>query len=404
MLHNSNDYQKYTEFILLPSVLLLLLKTNYFPLSTFASIQTIGTAVPPFRIAQQQYYSILENANGMDRAEKLKLKKIYNRSGIDYRHSVLEEFGKDDHPDNLLFHPSNHRAETSIALRMTLFEKYAASLCEEAIRNCLNELDAFSVSKITHLITFSCTGMYAPGLDIQLVESTGLNRNIERTCINFMGCYAGINALKVAHHIVRSQPDAIILLAGVELCTLHYQKNISQDQVIANALFADGAAACIVASGSLKKKQQQATLKIKNFYSEFEPAGMNEMVWRIGDFGFDLKLSVYVPGLIKDNISSLVEKLYKQANISSTAIDYFAIHPGGIKILEACEAALNITAEKVSISYDVLRNYGNMSSVTIFFVLNKYLELIQQTDKGKKMLVCAFGPGLTMESMLAEAG
>ena len=340
----------------------------------------------------------------MDRAEKLKLKKIYSRSGIEYRHSVLEEFGKDDHPDNLLFHPSNHRAETSVAQRMTLFEKHAASLCADAIHNCLKVLESFSVSDITHLVTFSCTGMYAPGLDIQLVESIGLNRNVERTCINFMGCYAGINALKVAHHIVRSQPDAVVLLAGVELCTLHYQKNIGQDQVIANALFADGAAACIVTARKLKKKQQSATLKIQSFYSEFEPAGMNEMVWRIGNFGFDLKLSVYVPGLIKEGISSLVEKLYKQAKISSSDIDYFAIHPGGIKILEACEESLNITPEQNSISYDVLRNYGNMSSVTIFFVLNKYMELMRQADKGKKMLVCAFGPGLTMESMLAEAG
>jgi alpha-pyrone synthase len=219
-----------------------------------------------------------------------------------------------------------------------------------------------------------------------------------------MGCYAGINALKVAHHIVRSQPDAVVLLAGVELCTLHYQKNEEQDQVIANAIFADGAAACIVASRKLEKMQPSASLKILSFYSALESAGKDEMVWRIGDFGFNLKLSVYVPELIKESIFSLTEKLYKQAKITSEDIDYFAIHPGGKKILEACEAALNITPEQNSISYDVLRNFGNMSSVTIFFVLNKYMESMQRNDKGKKMLACAFGPGLTMESMLAEVG
>ena len=372
-------------------------------LSNFASIQSIGTAVPPFKISQQQYYSILENANGMDRAEKLKMKKIYSRSGIEYRHSVLEEFGKDDHPDNLLFHPSNHHPETTISHRMTLFEKYAADLCEAAIKKCLGNLDAFDVSDITHLVTFSCTGMYAPGLDIQLVENIGLNRNVERTCINFMGCYAGINALKVAHHIVRSQPGAVVLLAGVELCTLHYQKNKETDQVIANALFADGAAACIVSSGRIKKKQS-TTLNILSFYSEFEPAGKQEMVWRIGDFGFDLKLSIYVPGLIRESIHSLVGKLLQKAGITREEIDFYAIHPGGVKILEACESALKITPEQNRISYDVLRNFGNMSSVTIFFVLSNYMEELQNDDKGKKLLACAFGPGLTMESMLAEAG
>lgn len=371
-------------------------------MSDFAFIHSIGTAVPAFKISQQEYYSILENANGMDRAEKLKLKKIYSRSGIDYRHSVLEEFGRDDHKDNLLFHPSNHKADASVSQRMALFEKHAASLCIDAINNCFSNLDSFDVSSVTHLITFSCTGMYAPGIDIQLVESIGLNRNVERTCINFMGCYAGINALKVAHHIARSQPDAVVLLAGVELCTLHYQKNEGQDQIIANALFSDGAAACLVSSSKMKKKHSIPSIKILSFYSEFEPSGKNEMVWRIGDFGFDLKLSIYVPGLIKDSISSLVEKLYKRANITNKEIDYFAIHPGGKKILEACEEALNITQEQNSISYEVLRNFGNMSSVTVFFVLNKYLELLKLKDEGKKILTCAFGPGLTMESMLAE--
>ena len=128
------------------------------------------------------------------------------------------------------------------------------------------------------------------------------------------------------------------------------------------------------------------------------------MVWRIGDFGFDLKLSIYVPGLIRESIHSLVGKLLQKAGITREEIDFYAIHPGGVKILEACESALKITPEQNRISYDVLRNFGNMSSVTIFFVLSKYMEELQNDDKGKKLLACAFGPGLTMESMLAEAG
>jgi predicted naringenin-chalcone synthase len=201
---------------------------------------------------------------------------------------------------------------------------------------------------------------------------------------------------------VRSQPDSVVLLAGVELCTLHYQKNENQDQVIANALFADGATACIVSAETAGTGSELRHLLLQNFYAEFEPAGKDEMVWRIGDFGFDLRLSAYVPELIKKNIKSLMEKLFRQANIGQSDIDYYALHPGGMKILEACEEALHISKKQNEISYEVLRDYGNMSSVTIFFVLKKYLETLTKADSGKNLLACAFGPGLTMESMIAE--
>ncbi len=370
--------------------------------SKTAVIRSIGTAVPPHKISQELYHRILENANGLSREGKIHLRKIYSRSGIESRHSVLEEFGREDHADNILFHPANHQPALSVSKRMELFEIYATGLCEEAVKDCFKN-NSVSLSEVTHLITFSCTGMSAPGLDIQLVEKLNLNRNVERTCINFMGCYAGINALKVANHIVRSELSSIVLLIGVELCTLHYQKNEKQDQVIANALFADGASACVVTAKPFEKNNNdELHLTLENFYAEFEPSGKDEMVWRIGDFGFDLRLSVYVPALIKKSIYLLMEKLFQKSNITKDKIDYYALHPGGMKILEACETALNITKEQNEISYDVLREYGNMSSVTIFFVLNKYLKSLSQNDVGKKILGCAFGPGLTMEAMIAE--
>jgi predicted naringenin-chalcone synthase len=368
----------------------------------FPAIQSIGTSIPPNKISQDLHFSILESANGMSRGEKLQLRKIYSRSGIESRHSVLDEFGIADRHENILFHPANQHPPLPISKRMDLYQLYAAELCEKAVKECLSNLPSLLLSKITHLITFSCTGMSAPGLDMQLVEKIGLNRNVERTCINFMGCYAGINALKVANHIARSQAEAVILLAGVELCTLHYQKNDKQDQVVANALFADGASACIVSSRNLKAENQSSSLAIKNFYAEFEPDGKDEMVWSIGDFGFDLRLSTFVPELIRNNIHSMIQKLLKKSEMIQDEIDYYAIHPGGMKILEACEEALQITKSQNEISYHILRNYGNMSSVTIFFVLKEYIKSFKNGDKGKKLLACAFGPGLTMESMVTE--
>ena len=352
--------------------------------------------MPEHKISQAAHFAILESANGWSREDKLRARKIYINSGIESRHSVLAEFGFEDHPDNLVFNPANHRPSAGVAIRMILYEKYALELSVNAVNDCLSQLK-LPLAKVTHVITFSCTGMYAPGLDIQLVKHLGLRLDVERICINFMGCYAGINALKTAKHIANSEPDAIVLVVGVEICTIHYRKSDDQDQVVANALFADGAAAAIVSND-----EKSAALSLKNFYSAFDPSGNDEMVWRIGDFGFELRLSNYVPALIQQSISTLLQKLISKSGISQSQIDYYAIHPGGKKILEVCEEALQISHEQNKNSYDVLKNYGNMSSVTIFFVLQKFMSDLSPSDIGKNIFSCAFGPGLTIESMMLQ--
>jgi len=365
-------------------------------------IHAIGTAVPPHQIPQAAHCEILKNANGMSREEKLLLQRIYSRSGISKRHSVLAEFAQDDQPGNFIFHPAGHVPETPVSRRMDLYENYAPGLCAAAAVDCLRQLPSLEISRITHLVTFSCTGMYAPGIDMQLVEMLGLARSVERTCINFMGCYAAINALKTARHICRSQPGAVVLVAGVELCSIHFRKSTRQDHVVANAIFGDGAAACILSAPDLRDDPDTPALRVLDFYAEFEPAGKEEMAWRIGDQGFDLRLSSYVPSLIQENIRALAERFFQRAGLKQDDIDLYAIHPGGMKILEACELALGISKEQNRISYDVLKEYGNMSAVTVLFVLRAHLDKLSQQDKGKKMLACAFGPGLTMESMIAE--
>ena len=368
--------------------------------STLPVIHSIGTAVPKFRIEQENHRSILESANGRNRVERLMLNKVFHKSGISSRYSVLEEFGREDLPSNLIFHPEKKIGPTSISKRMELFEKHAPLLCAAAVRDCFRN-DLFMLSKVTHLITFSCTGMSAPGIDISLIEELKLDRSVERTCINFMGCYAGINALRMAGYIARSQPGANVLVAGVEICTIHYQEIQTNDQLIANALFADGASAALVTSG-LNSDRDHIGLAMSMFHSEFEPSGINEMAWRIGDFGFDIRLSTYVPDLIRDNITRLLQKLFLKSGIDRKAIDWFAIHPGGVKILEACEKALGISPEENRKAYETLNEFGNMSSVTVFFVLKKYFDALRAQDRGKKILSCAFGPGLTMESMLLD--
>lgn len=365
------------------------------------TIQAIGTAVPDNKISQAAHYAILAEANNMSREAQLLMRRIYTKSGIEHRYSVLPEFAYADNEANKLFHPSGTFPSTPVSARMHIFEQYAAKLCTGAAKDCFRQLPGLQPADVTHLITFSCTGMYAPGLDIELVETLQLQRSVERTCINFMGCYAAINALKAAYHIVRSQPEAVVMLAGVELCTLHYQKSSEANQMVANALFGDGAAVVIVSAKDLGNTDD-LRYRLKDFYAEFEQAASQEMVWRIGDVGFDLRLTTEVPNVVRGNIAALMDKLFQKTGMKQEEIDYYAIHPGGVKILEACEEALHISKEQQEVSYGILRDYGNMSSVTILFVLKEYLSRLQTADRNKHVLACAFGPGITMESMVLE--
>jgi alpha-pyrone synthase len=328
------------------------------------------------------------------------LHRIYSRSGIEYRHSVLAEFSDDDRDEHIIFHPSGRYENTPVAQRMQVFEQYAAPLGQQAAEDCLAQLPQLTREDITHVVAFSCTGMYAPGIDIELTERLGLRRSVERTCINFMGCYAAINALKSAYHIARSQPEAVVLLAGVELCSIHYQKSKEPNQVVANALFGDGATAAIVSCKDLKNIADGISLCLQDFYAEFEQSAAGNMVWRIGNAGFDLLLTPEVPHIVRENIEPLIAKLFARNGLKKDDIDYYAIHPGGMRILEACEQALGITKEQNEVSYSVLNDFGNMSSVTVMFVLREYMRRLTQEDKGKTMLACAFGPGITMESMI----
>ena len=368
---------------------------------TPAYIFSIGTAVPSNKFSQEQACNFMRDFVELNRIEALTLRQIYRYSGINFRHTVIDDFLKPK-GEYSFFPNTSKEPEPPISRRMELYEKHAIEICNRAVSDCLSLVPRFDKKNITHVVTFSCTGMFAPGLDIKLVENFELNLNVERTCINFMGCYAGINALKTAYHIIRSQPDSKILLAGVELCTLHYRHSNNSDQMMANAIFSDGASAVLVSAEDELLNQSGIKLELKTFYSEFASEGRDDMVWSIADYGFKLKLSGNVPKMIKQEINTLIRKLFDRASLTQDDISYYAIHPGGVKVLEACEEALLIAKEQNHFSYDVLKNYGNMSSVTVLFVLKKYLKGLTAHDKGKNLLSCAFGPGLTMESMILQ--
>jgi len=354
-------------------------------------ITSIGLAVPENKIDQTRIADFMERL-ATDEEQRRKIKTIFRASGIKTRHSVLSDYGK---PSGYSFFPNTENLEPfpGTEQRMHAYQQHAAELSIQAVQEALRT-NTIQANSITHLITVSCTGMYAPGLDIDLVKALSLKSSIHRTCINFMGCFAAITALKSADSICRANDKAKVLIVCTELCSLHFQKDFTDDNILANALFADGAAAMIVEGDST-----DAQLLIEGFYSEIAHQGADAMAWSIGDLGFEMRLSSYVPEILGTGIKSLVDGLL--VNVTGGSIDHFAIHPGGKKILDVVGHALSLPKEKLASSYSVLNDYGNMSSATLVFVLKHLLDSgIVQSNQS--IMGMAFGPGLTMESLLLK--
>jgi predicted naringenin-chalcone synthase len=363
-------------------------------------ISAIGIANPVNRIAQQDIYHFMANAFGLDATNAARLKGIYDHSGIDYRYSVIPDFAYRDPADFTFFEQSpGLEPFPDTQKRLKLYEKEAIAIAVNAAKNCLQNFSDDVTGSITHLVTISCTGMHAPGIDIELVDRLQLNRDTERTCINFMGCYGAINGLKVADYICRADPDAKVLVVSVELCTLHFQKVNTLDNWVANSLFSDGAAAVLV-ENTAHRLGSGNYFSLKNFYSEFVAEARNEMGWYVGNTGFEMKLTSKVSKQIKKHIKALTERFLQKAKTHMDDITAYAVHPGGRTILEAVEYALELPEESNAFAYQVLQEYGNMSSATILFVLDKMLKAGNLVDQ--KILSFTFGPGLTVEGMILE--
>jgi alpha-pyrone synthase len=361
------------------------------------AITAIGTANPVYKIDQEKAAELVSDTLQATPAQKKIVKAMYRFTGIKNRYSVLKDACS--RPGEFEFFPNEaHVPFPSTAARLQVYKDNALNLALAAIDNCLATLPNFAVKSISHLITVSCTGMYAPGLDIELVQALQLPTSTKRTAINFMGCYGAFNGLKVAEAICKAEPHANVLVVCVEICTIHFQRKTDLDNLASNAIFADGAAAALVQG----KAAHHAYFTFDAFYCDLLPQSSQEMAWHIGDSGFEMVLTSYVPEAIEQGIPHFLAKLQELKVFSPAEIHAFAIHPGGKKILKACEAALPISKEQIQYSYKTLENFGNMSSATILFVLKYILSTLTKEHNSKLIYACAFGPGLTLESMLLK--
>lgn len=347
--------------------------------------------MPPHRHRQQSILQFMQQAYALDAVEQRKLRFLYQQSGIETRHSVVADYS---HPlPEWKFYPHNEQLEPfpNLEMRMQWYQKHAAPLSADAIRNCLGQHTP--TQSITHLITVSCTGMSAPGLDLQLLELLDLPRQTFRTSINFMGCYAAIHGLKIADAICKADAQARVLVVCTELCTLHFQKEPSPDNLASTLLFADGSAAALVVPAAVERPGWQ----LENFYSEVVPGGKRDMAWELSSSGFQMTLSGYIPELIEADFAALVQRALQRSGRQQSDVQHWCIHPGGRRILEAISRSLQLPGVALAPSYDILRQYGNMSAPTLLFVLNE----ITRSANGP-LFAAAFGPGLTMETFTAR--
>jgi predicted naringenin-chalcone synthase len=366
-------------------------------LRSMSYITSIGTANPLHKFQQSDIATFMARAMQLPADQERKLQALYRATGIVSRYSVLEDYGRSKDFD---FYSNTENLEPfpSTRKRLEIFQQQALPLSINAISACLAKHPDFDVASITHLIVVSCTGMYAPGLDIDLIKALGLRSTLQRTCINFMGCYAAFNAMKLADTYCKADDNAKVLVVCTELCSLHFQKENTENNWLANALFADGASAVLIES----QPRAGINLKFENFYCDLALEGEHDMVWAVGDLGFEMSLTSYVPQIIRHGISKLTTSLLSQTSLRLEDIDFFAIHPGGKKILEAIEQELGLSKVQNHFAYQVLEQYGNMSSPTVLFVIHEILKSLSTSDTGKRILSFAFGPGLTLESMVLQ--
>jgi alpha-pyrone synthase len=348
---------------------------------TEAFINRIATATPPHDV----HDTFLRFGQQMLKGDNRRLAlfdRMADRSGITHRYSFLEPGLKDAAVDAEGFYRLG--AFPGTATRMKKFEACAPGLAVEAVEKLLEGEDR---SRITHVIVTSCTGLSAPGIDLELVERCGLPPSVERTMVGFMGCYAAINALKLARHIVRSEPSARVLAVNLELCTLHLHETAELEEILSFLLFADGCAAALVTADPIG-------VEMSSFRAALVPDTRELIRWHIREQGFDMVLSGAVPGAIRTALSESRDDILGGAN----DIDLWAVHPGGRTVLDAVEQAFALPPAALSASRSVLDDYGNMSSGTVMFVLDRIMR--GDSERGQRGCAMSFGPGLVAETMM----
>jgi len=391
-------------------------------------LRSIGTALPPTVLTQDHVRDVFARQPDLTKLGRRLVGAVFDAADIDTRHTVLDELGVAEPELDLgaeatgpvyLDRASGDILTPGTGARNATYVERAPGLFEGAAREALEAAEGLEAADVTHVVTVSCTGFFAPGPEFRLVRALGLAESTQRYHLGFMGCFGAFPALRAARDFCLADPDAVVLVVCAELCTLHLHSGSDPDTIVANSVFADGAAAAVVTARPAPAGT--TVLDLDAFETILTPVGEGDMAWSIGDQGFDMVLSSYVPHIIEEHVELALAPLFAHepafADEPWGDVEHWAVHPGGRSILDRVESQLALSEVQLAPSRQVLREHGNMSSATVLFILRRILEgrdaqeapATSATDLppatgprpgAGRVCAMAFGPGLTVESAL----
>lgn len=362
-------------------------------------IRGMGTAVPPRTAPQDEAAELSPLFSGADERQARMLKVLYRKSGVRTRHSVALRGEEGPLLERVpYFPPPAHPGDLgpTTAQRMVWYEQEAPSLAVSAARGALEE-SAMAGGEITHLVTVSCTGFFSPGVGEHLVRELGISPEVRRTHVGFMGCHGALNGLRACDAHLGQDPGARVLLCAVELCSLHFAYGWDPEMLVANTLFADGAAA-LVGTAPATEASSSPRWRVRDTASCLIPDSVDAMTWRIGDHGFRMTLSPRVPDLIREHLAPWLGGWLERHGLTPGEVGSWAVHPGGPRIVDAVEDALGLGGGRLDESREILRTHGNMSSPTVLFLLDR----LRARGAPGPCVALAFGPGLVAEAALLD--
>lgn len=351
----------------------------------------MGTAVPDHSIEQADSLEIMRTRTRLTRQIERLSNAIYQHSGVATRHSVILETSSGDHESRQSFFQFH---DPTTLERMHRYERESVPLASKACQIAI-QASGLAPERVSQVVTVSCTGFFAPSLDLALIGQMGIPLTAGRTHIGFMGCHGLFNGLRVARAFTMADPEAVVLVCAVELCSLHHQYEWTTDKMVANALFADGAAAVVGVADEMETPAPNP-LRLAASGSTIFPGSEFAMSWKVGDHGFEMTLSPETPRLIQENLRPWLEGWLAGQGLSVDQVGSWAVHPGGPRILQAFAESMGLPIQALDASYHILNRYGNMSSPTVAFVL----ERLRATGAPMPCVAVGFGPGLTTEAAL----
>jgi predicted naringenin-chalcone synthase len=356
------------------------------------SLLAVGTAVPSHELSQPVLRDWFAEQEGIDRLSARLIRAVFDSSAIERRHTVIA--GLAEPQEGLFSDAEGSLRSPGTRERNDLYRREAPALAAASASDALRRA-GIAPAEVTHVVTVSCTGLFAPGPDFRLVRDLGIPSTVERFHLGFVGCAAAFPGLRAAHHICRSQPDAVVLVVCVELCSLHIRSSTDPEQIVASAVFADGAAAAVVSSGA--RAAEGPRLEIGTFSTTITSEGEADMDWSVGDHGFEMKLSAEVPRIVGREVRGAFAHAFGDDVAPVDAAEAWAVHPGGRSVLDRVQQGLELPEDVLDHSRAVLREYGNMSSATVLFILQRILD-DEALAEGARVAGMAFGPGLTVET------